>query len=138
MKVEEECFIKPDADEKLHAYDRLAWAVLFGDFLQSKYNTQKRFGLEGLSAFIPGLKSCLDILADNGMESVTLEMSHRGRLNVLRKPLDIIFQEFQGQAKDTNADLGKSADVKYHLGTSYTRTYKDTGKSIDIHLLSNS
>lgn len=141
MKVEEECFIKPDKDEQLHAYDRLAWAVLFGDFLQSKYNTQKRFGLEGLSAFIPGLKSCLDTLVDNGMESVTLGMPHRGRLNVLanvlRKPLDIIFQEFQGEAKDANADWGKSGDVKYHLGTSYTRTYEDTGKSVDIHLLPN-
>jgi len=46
-KMEEEVFIKPSDEECISAYDRLAWAVLFGDFLQSKYNTQKRFGLEG-------------------------------------------------------------------------------------------
>jgi 2-oxoglutarate dehydrogenase E1 component len=46
-KFEEQAFDKPDKDKMIYAYDKLAWAVLFGDFLQSKYNTQKRFGLEG-------------------------------------------------------------------------------------------
>ena len=46
-KIEEQCFQEPSDKMLLHAYDRLSWAVLFGDFLQSKYNTQKRFGLEG-------------------------------------------------------------------------------------------
>mmetsp|Transcript_28908 Transcript_28908/g.28607 ORF Transcript_28908/g.28607 Transcript_28908/m.28607 type:complete len:711 (-) Transcript_28908:28-2160(-) len=67
-------------------------------------------------------------------------MPHRGRLNVLanvlRKPLDIIFQEFQGEAKDKDADWGKSGDVKYHLGTSFSRTY-ESGRTVDIHLLPN-
>ena len=140
-KIEEECFEEPTNKEKLHAYDRLSWAVLFGDFLQSKYNTQKRFGLEGCDSFIPGLKTVIDELVNSGVESVTIGMPHRGRLsvlaNVLRKPLDKIFQEFQGEAKSKDAKWGKSGDVKYHLGTSYSRVYDDTGKKVDIHLLPN-
>ncbi|CAI2374917.1 unnamed protein product [Moneuplotes crassus] len=140
-KFEEQAFDTPDKESIVHAYDRLAWAVLFGDFLQSKYNTQKRFGLEGCDSFIPGLKETIDTLVDLGAEEVTIGMPHRGRLNVLanvlRKPLDIIFQEFQGESKDKYADWGKSGDVKYHLGTSYSRIYENTGKKVDIHLLPN-
>lgn len=140
-QTEEKCYDKEDAKSMLHAYDRLAWSVLLGDFLQSKYNTQKRFGLEGCDSFIPGLKSCIDTLVNNGVDEITLGMPHRGRLsvltNVLRKPLDIIFQEFLGESKDPKAEWGKSGDVKYHLGTSYTRTYENTGKSVEIHLLPN-
>ena len=116
--------------------------MLFGDFLQSKYNTQKRFGLEGCESLIPGLKCIIDRLVDDGVEQVTIGMPHRGRLNVLanvlRKPLEKIFQEFRGEQKgNPQEEWGKSGDVKYHLGTSYKRKYEDTGKSIEIHLLPN-
>lgn len=140
-RFEEHVGDTPTEKELLHSYDRLCWAVTFGDFLQSKYNTQKRFGLEGCDSFIPGLKKTIDVLVEGGVETVTIGMPHRGRLNVLanvlRKPLDIIFQEFQGESKYQDEQLGKSGDVKYHLGTSYKRTYDDTGKSVEIHLLPN-
>lgn len=52
-------------------------------------------------------------------------MPHRGRLNllanVIRKPLETIFAEFQGVLPEAFQD--GSGDVKYHLGTSYERTY---------------
>lgn len=58
----------------------------------------KRFGLEGCEAFIPGLKSTIDKLVDLGFSNVILGMPHRGRMNVLtnvvRKPLDVVFNEF--------------------------------------------
>jgi 2-oxoglutarate dehydrogenase complex dehydrogenase (E1) component-like enzyme len=54
-------------------------------------------------------------------------MPHRGRLNVLanvvRKPLEQIFNEFQGTLPGQQDDVGNSGDVKYHLGTTYTKTY---------------
>lgn len=60
----------------------------------------KRFGLEGCESFIPGMKSCMDALVQSGTETVIIGMPHRGRLNVLanvvRKPVEIIFAEFQG------------------------------------------
>lgn len=140
-RFEKDVFEEPDNKHKLQSYDRLAWSVILGDFLQSKYNTQKRFGLEGCDSFIPGIKCTIDELVSRGVESVTIGMPHRGRLNVLtnvlRKPLYKIFQEFQGEQKGDTDCWGKSGDVKYHLGTSYKRTYEDTGKTVEIHLLPN-
>ena len=58
----------------------------------------KRFGLEGCEGFIPGLKSTIHQLVEDGVEKVIIGMPHRGRLNVLanvvRKPLETIFAEF--------------------------------------------
>jgi len=141
-KFEKGAFDEPTKQQKLQSFDRLAWAVTLGDFLQSKYNTQKRFGLEGCDSFIPGLKCTIDELVKSGVKQVTIGMPHRGRLNVLanvlRKPLVKIFQEFQGEHKGGNEDnWGKSGDVKYHLGTSYKRKYDDTGNEVEIHLLPN-
>jgi 2-oxoglutarate dehydrogenase E1 component len=49
-------------EERLHLLDRLLWADGFSNFLQEKFNTMKRFGLEGCESFIPGMKSCMDAL----------------------------------------------------------------------------
>lgn len=121
--------------------DRLMWADQFGNFLANKFNTSKRFGLEGCESFIPGLKVAFDRLVDNGVEKVIIGMPHRGRLNVLanvvRKPLEQIFNEFQGKTPDqNNDDYQTSGDVKYHLGTSYTKTYS-SGKKLTATVLAN-
>ncbi len=85
-------------EKKILSFDRLVWADQFGNFLESKFNTMKRFGLEGGESFIPGIKELLDTLVENGAEKVVIGMPHRGRLNMLanvvRKPLEQIFNEF--------------------------------------------
>merc|ERR1719197_1694435 len=68
-------------------------------------------------------------------------MPHRGRLNVLgnvvRKPLEQIFAEFQGVANpNPDEDFSGSGDVKYHLGMSYTRP-TPSGKQVNISLVAN-
>ena len=84
--------------------ERLIWAEAFGNFLESKFNTMKRFGLEGAEALIPGLKAMCDTLKNSGCSKVVIGMPHRGRLNVLanvvRKPLEMIFAEFLGKYPD--------------------------------------
>jgi 2-oxoglutarate dehydrogenase E1 component len=102
--------------------DRLAWSEMFENFLSTKYTAAKRFGLEGGETLIPGMKALIDRAADLGVESVTIGMPHRGRLNVLgnvvRKPLEQIFSEFQGGVKPSKeGGYTGSGDVKYHLGT---------------------
>jgi 2-oxoglutarate dehydrogenase E1 component len=76
----------------------LLWASEFGNFLANKFNTMKRFGLEGCETFIPGLKVACDTLVERGVEKIFFGMPHRGRMNVLanvvRKPLEQIFAEF--------------------------------------------
>ena len=81
-----------------------------------------------------------------GATSFVLGMPHRGRLNVLanvmRKPMPMIFSEFQGTHYSTdeytkgNHSWGISGDVKYHLGSSMDRTYPD-GRRIHLSLVAN-
>ena len=89
----------------------------------------KRFGLEGCESFIPGMKVAMDTILNMGAEKAIIGMPHRGRLsllaNVIRKPLETIFAEFAGTVPQLANPSGHheihSGDVKYHLGTSFTR-----------------
>jgi 2-oxoglutarate dehydrogenase E1 component len=103
----------------------------------------KRFGLEGCESLIPGMKTAMDTLVENDCQSAIIGMAHRGRLsmmaNVLRKPLETIFAEFQGTMPTEDKDaheLLHSGDVKYHLGTYYTKKY-DNGKELTVEILAN-
>lgn len=82
----------------------------------------------------------MDALVENGGEKVIIGMPHRGRLNMLanvvRKPLETIFAEFQGTIPDSTGYGSSSGDVKYHLGTNFTRIYPD-GKSMTCEILAN-
>ena len=102
----------------------------------------KRFGLEGCESFVPGLKVAIDACSDMGAQGFVIGMPHRGRLsvlgNVVRKPLEIIFAEFQGvRSIDEQSNLSShgGGDVKYHLGTTYNSTSK--GKEISVTLMAN-
>lgn len=105
----------------------LATAEIFEKFLHTKYPAAKRFGLDGGESLIPGLEAMLQKSAELGVEEVVLGMSHRGRLNVLTnvlsKPYQAIFSEFQGTNPQPDQVQG-SGDVKYHLGTSTDRIFK--------------
>lgn len=102
----------------------------------------KRFGLDGSEAFVPGMKTAIDRLVELGTEKIVIGMPHRGRLNVLanvvRKPMEQIMAEFQGirPEESENNIAGGSGDVKYHLGTSFTKTY-DNGKECNVTVLAN-
>lgn len=54
-------------DKRILNLDRLMWADEFGSFIANKFNTSKRFGLEGCESFIPGLKCAFDTLVENGV-----------------------------------------------------------------------
>ncbi|RHY33066.1 hypothetical protein DYB32_001913 [Aphanomyces invadans] len=143
-----ESLVKKDEtkEKKMHILERLAFSVVFERFLGNKYNTTKRFGLDGGESLIPGLKYMIDRATELGMEHVVIGMPHRGRLNVLsnviRKPIHQIFKEFQGTHVDMgkyseeHADWSNSGDVKYHLGTSFDRTYPD-GRKVHLSLVAN-
>lgn len=118
--------------------ERLTEAEGFEKFLQIKYTGTKRFGLEGGEAIIPALEQVLKRGSQMGVEEVVLGMPHRGRLNVLsnvmHKPYQAIFSEFQGNPAHPE-DVQGSGDVKYHLGTSADREFD--GKVIHLSLQAN-
>lgn len=146
-KVESLVKVEENKAKQMHILERLAFSVVFERFLGNKYNTTKRFGLDGAESLIPGLKYMIDRATELGMEHVVIGMPHRGRLNVLsnviRKPIQQIFKEFQGTHIDVESykqtdveDWSNSGDVKYHLGTSYDRMYPD-GRRVHLSLVAN-
>lgn len=143
-QVENPKWMHFDKAKRMHIYERLAFADHFETFLASKFNTAKRFGLEGGESCIPGLKYMVDRGSELGIESFTIGMPHRGRLNVLanvmRKSNAQIFKEFLGTHFDLEEylqeDWSSAGDVKYHLGTSMDRTYPD-GRRVHLSLVAN-
>mmetsp|Transcript_244 Transcript_244/g.383 ORF Transcript_244/g.383 Transcript_244/m.383 type:complete len:1093 (+) Transcript_244:286-3564(+) len=145
-RVEQPRFLHYDKEKKLHIYERLCFADTFENFLAQKFNTTKRFGLDGGEAIVPALKEAIDRASELGAHSFIIGMPHRGRLNVLanvmRKPMPLIFSEFQGthyeldEHTKSNGKWGFSGDVKYHLGSSMDRTYPD-GREIHLSLVAN-
>ena len=55
-EVELRHYTEMDKPERMKLLDRLLWADEFAKFIGTKFNTMKRFGLEGLESFIPGMK----------------------------------------------------------------------------------
>ena len=116
---------------------KLYEAETFENFLHTKYGG-KRFSLEGGEALILALDTIVQNCERRGIKEIVMGMSHRGRLNVLanvlNKPLDVIFNEFQGNfAPDS---VGGNGDVKYHLGYRNVRKTA-TGYEVEINLAAN-
>lgn len=131
---------------KRRILQRTIAAVQFDAFLQKKFSTVKRFGLDGCEGAIVSLCTLADLASLMGFESVMIAMAHRGRLNtlsnVMQKPLKEVLTEFLnvrpqpepqagghgGQESHRGKRWGNTGDVKYHMGVEYE--YKDptTGK----------
>lgn len=129
---------KYSVDAKKYILSKLNQAVSFESFLQTKYVGQKRFSLEGGEALIPGISVALREAAETfGVKECVLGMAHRGRLNTLvnifKKPVRDLFSEFEGKDfEDDDID----GDVKYHLGLTLSKTYRD-GNEIKMNLVPN-
>ncbi len=123
--------------EKRHILDKLNQAVVFENFLHSKYIGQKRFALSGGETMIAALDAIIEKGDSLGIQEFVLGMSHRGRLNVLanilRKSYQDIFAEFEGKEHQESVFEG---DVKYHLGYSSDIT-STRGNNIHLNLVAN-
>jgi 2-oxoglutarate dehydrogenase E1 component len=129
---------EPSLDEKKGILAKLNEAVVFENFLHTKFLGQKRFSLEGGETTIPALQSIINTSAALGIKEVVIGMAHRGRLNVLSnilgKTYEQIFTEFEG---NVSPDLTMGdGDVKYHLGyASHINT--PSGNKIYVKLTPN-
>ncbi|HEY9535150.1 MAG TPA: 2-oxoglutarate dehydrogenase E1 component, partial [Mucilaginibacter sp.] len=125
-------------DEKKLMLRKVSEAVIFENFLGTKFLGQKRFSLEGAEALIPAMDSVIQKGATLGIEEFTIGMAHRGRLNVLanimKKTYKEIFLEFEGKNYDQHSTAG--GDVKYHLGFS-TDVDAENGKKVHLSLCPN-
>jgi len=127
----------PPSEEKKHILSKLNEAVVFENFLHTKYIGQKRFSLEGGENAIPALDKMIRKAVQSEVQEVVIGMAHRGRLNVLanimQKTYEEIFSEFEGTAvPDMTMGYG---DVKYHLG--YSSKYLNEDGEIYLKLAPN-
>lgn len=111
--------IQPTAEVKKRMLTKLIAGEMFESELHKKYVGAKRFSLEGGETLIAMLDELLLAAPQLGIAEVVFGMAHRGRLNILTnilgKPLEKIFQEFEDLSM---ASVLGSGDVKYHLGYS--------------------
>lgn len=124
-------------EEKKQILRKLNQAVIFENFLGTKFLGQKRFSLEGAETLIPALDAIIQKGSELGLKEFVIGMAHRGRLNVLanimNKTYKEIFKEFEGKF---NPDDPFGGDVKYHLGYS-TDIKTNSGKEVHLSLSPN-
>ena len=137
-KIEKEALnMSFSIDEKKHILSKLNEAVVFENFLHTKYLGQKRFSLEGGETTIPALDAMINKAAEMGVVEVMIGMAHRGRLNVLanvmQKTYGQIFNEFEGNLPD---QVWGDGDVKYHMGYASQIT-AENGNQVHLKLAPN-
>ncbi|WP_103326533.1 2-oxoglutarate dehydrogenase E1 component [Bacteroidetes bacterium endosymbiont of Geopemphigus sp.] len=125
-------------DEKKHLLNQLNEAVVFENFLHTKFVGQKRFSIEGNESLLPALDELIEYASNHHQaQEFVIGMPHRGRLNVLtnlfKKGSAEIFSEFDGKEYEEVVFAG---DVKYHLGATTTRKNR-RGKSVRMSLAPN-
>ncbi|WP_308916069.1 2-oxoglutarate dehydrogenase E1 component [Jannaschia sp. LMIT008] len=118
--------------------NKLVEAEGFEKYLHVKYMGTKRFGLDGGEALIPAMEQIIKRGGQLGLSDIVIGMPHRGRLsvlaNVMGKPYEAIFNEFQGGSFKPE-DVDGSGDVKYHLGASSDREFD--GNTVHLSLTAN-
>jgi 2-oxoglutarate dehydrogenase E1 component len=137
-KIEKEALaFNPSIEEKKQILSKINEAVVFENFLGTKFLGQKRFGLEGGETTIAGLDALINRSADLGVKEAMIGMAHRGRLNVLanimHKSYESIFDGFEGNIPD---QIHGDGDVKYHLGYS-SKHITPAGTEISLKLAPN-
>jgi len=120
-----------------HLLERLAEAELFERFLHARYVGSKRYSLEGAAGLVPLLDGILEAAAEDGVDTVLMAMSHRGRLTVMTRVIGTPpWQLFAGYEDFEPRSVLGSGDVKYHLGATGTYTTA-SGRALAMHLVSN-
>ena len=138
-KVERDSLaFNPGVEYKKRILKKLNEAVVFENFLHTKFLGQKRFSLEGGETTIPALDAIIGKGAELGVKEVMIGMAHRGRLNVLAnimgKTYEQIFSEFEGTSVP-DLTMG-DGDVKYHMGYS-SEVETSTGQKVNLKLAPN-
>ncbi|GAA3998281.1 2-oxoglutarate dehydrogenase E1 component [Hymenobacter fastidiosus] len=138
-KVERDSLsFNPGVEYKKRILKKLNEAVVFENFLHTKFLGQKRFSLEGGETTIAALDAIINKSSELGVKEVMIGMAHRGRLNVLAnimgKTYEQIFSEFEGTAVP-DLTMG-DGDVKYHMGYS-SEVEAEGGQKVNLKLAPN-
>ncbi|KAM5543648.1 hypothetical protein V8D89_002899 [Ganoderma adspersum] len=118
----------------------LAESEVFDQFLQLKFPSLKRYGLEGGESMLPALDALFASSAQAGVEHIIVGMPHRGRLNLLtgmlQFPPSALFHKIKG-GSELPEEFGAGGDVISHLTASPRLEYAGASKPVQVSLLPN-
>jgi 2-oxoglutarate dehydrogenase E1 component len=128
-----------DITDKKRVLEKLTQADGLERYLHTRYVGQKRFSLEGGDSLIPLVDELVRRGGADGLNDMVIGMAHRGRLNVLvnilGKPPQQLFAEFEGHFEGGEDDPAHSGDVKYHLG--FSANVETAGHTVHVALAFN-
>jgi 2-oxoglutarate dehydrogenase E1 component len=127
----------PAGAMRVAALNLMLEAETFEEFLAKRYQSAKRFSLEGGESLVALLHQLIESFGAAGAKELVMAMAHRGRLNVLKtilkKELERFFSEFEDAKFDDHTNDG---DVKYHRG--YSGDYAlASGGTVHLSLMNN-
>lgn len=118
----------------------LSRSEVFDHFLQLKFPSLKRYGLEGAESMLPALDALFSAAAQGSISHVILAMPHRGRLNLLTDLLKFsptaLFHKIKGNYEIPES-LGAEGDVISHLVASADLDYYNAKGPTKVSLLPN-
>ncbi|MCL4202063.1 MAG: 2-oxoglutarate dehydrogenase E1 component [Pirellulaceae bacterium] len=118
--------------QQVRILTKLTDAVIFEEFVRTKYVGMKTFSLEGAETLIPLLDLAIEKLALQGVREIVMGMAHRGRLNVLANILGKHYHDIFREFEDVDPVLySNRGDVKYHLGY---HNYCTTATGHEVHI----
>ncbi|KAN0028412.1 hypothetical protein ACTFIV_010256 [Dictyostelium citrinum] len=111
----------PTKAEKINILKNLIKSEIFDQFMQKKFPTFKRYGLEGNESMMVSCDSIFRESAKNQLKNVVIGMPHRGRLNLLVQmcnyPAKDFFWKVKGNSEFSEGILGVG-DVTSHIAVS--------------------
>lgn len=129
---------QPDAVQRTWILDQLVQAECFEQFMQVRFPSSKRYGMEGSESQLPLVETILQRAAAEGVEEIVIGPMHRGHTTFMatfmQKPLPAVFAEFSGESAHP-LDLEISSDICFHLGHSTDREVN--GSTLRISLPSH-
>ncbi len=118
----------PDDKSRIDILNHILRADVFESFMQTKFPTAKRYGMEGSESQLPLAEQILAEAASLNVSEIVIGPMHRGRTTFMatfmEKPLAAVFAEFKGQPWHP-ATLDIAGDVSYHMGRTVERALDD-------------
>eukprot|EP00002_Diphylleia_rotans_P000348 TRINITY_DN1017_c0_g1_i1.p1 TRINITY_DN1017_c0_g1~~TRINITY_DN1017_c0_g1_i1.p1 ORF type:complete len:900 (-),score=190.22 TRINITY_DN1017_c0_g1_i1:508-3207(-) len=109
------------ATDRSRILDLLLQSEKFDLFLQKKFSTVKRYGLEGAESCLPAFDALFSRMSTHGVSDVVMGTAHRGRLNMLisvcKYPARAMFWKMKGFSEVPKGAQG-TGDVLSHIYTS--------------------
>jgi len=127
-----------DKEQRVSILKNLIKSEVFDHFMQKKFPTFKRYGLEGNESMMIACEAIFKQSASHDLKNVVIGMPHRGRLNLLvqmcKYPAKDLFWKVKGNSELAPGVLGLG-DVVSHIGVSSDLEYN--GKNVHVSLIHN-